>query len=274
MIIDESLTIPAETPEISEAVHFSGDQNSAVDFGVKVEKVKKAYLNLFANPGSSEAAHDVELSFQDLMSSGASSGFPEIAEYASLILKVIILIKNNKIPFNSKILELIMQAVKYLDILNIQLKRGKIVLDYNNPAVAKLRAFELDIPHYLAEVERKKILIVDDDPDILRLVEVVLKRAGFNVATAKNGMDAINHLQTEVPSLMLLDVAMPGMNGFDVLSKVKADEKTKSMPIMMLTARSQKEEIVKAIQMGAQNYMVKPFDSKELITRIKKIIGE
>jgi len=274
MTTDEKPVISNGSSETFESVKRAGEPASGGDFGVKVEKVKKAYLNLFSNPGSSEAAYDFELAFQDIMSSGASSGFPEVAEYASLVLKVIILIKNNRIPFNSRILELVTQAVKYLEIVNIQLKRGKIILDYNNPAISKLRAFELDIPHYMAEVERKKILVVDDDPDILRLVEVVLKRAGFTVSTAKNGMDAINYLQTDVPSLMLLDVAMPGMNGFDVLTKVRSDEKTRTMPIMMLTARSQKEEIVKAIQMGAQNYMVKPFDSKELITRIKKIIGE
>ena len=274
MITDEMPVISNGSSEAGESAQRFGDPTPVADFGFKVEKVKKAYFNLFSNPGSSEAAYDFELAFRDIMSAGSSSGFPEVSEYASMVLKVLLLIKNNKISFNSRILDLVTQAAKYLEIINIQVKRGKVILDHNNPAVAKLRAFELDIPHYLAEVERKKILIVDDDPDILRLVEVVLKRAGFNVSTAKNGMDAINYLQTDIPSLMLLDVAMPGMNGFDVLSRVKSDERTRAMPIMMLTARSQKEEIVKAIQMGALNYMAKPFDSKELISRIKKIIGE
>jgi CheY-like chemotaxis protein len=250
-------------------------QNYAQDFSIKIEKLKKSYISLSANPVSQEAAAEVELVFQDLMGSGGTFGFHDITDYASLVLRVFQIIKINKMPFNSKVLELIWQSIKYLEIIALQLKRGKVTIDNSNATLIKLKTFDNDFVHYNSdESEKKKILLVDDDPDILRLVEVVLKRSGFTVVTAKNGADALSYLQTDQPSMILLDVAMPGMNGFEVLSQLKTQPNLKSVPIMMLTARSQKEEIIKAIQMGAQNYMVKPFDSKELITRIKKILGD
>ncbi len=249
-------------------------QNYAQDFTAKIEKIKKAYMNLSTNPVSPECAAEVETGFQDIMGSGGTFGFHEITDYAALVMRVFQIIKFNKFPFNSKILELIWQSIKYLEIIALQLKRGKVTIDESNILLVKLKTFENDLVHYNSESEKKKILLVDDDPDILRLVEVVLKRSGFNVITSKNGSEALTYLQTELPSMILLDVAMPGMNGFEVLSQLKSQEKTKAVPVMMLTARSQKEEIIKAIQMGAQNYMIKPFDSKELITRIKKILGD
>jgi CheY-like chemotaxis protein len=249
-------------------------QTYALAFSGKVDKIKKAYMSLSANPASGEFAAEVETCYQDIMGSGGSFGFHDITEYASLVLNVFKVIKNKKIAFNSRVLELIWQSVKYLEIISAQLKRGKVTLDVSNATVIKLKTFETDLVHYTTESEKKKILLVDDDPDILRLVEVVLKRSGFNVVTAKNGPDALSYLQTDMPSMILLDVAMPGMNGFEVLSQLRALENLRAVPVMMLTARSQKEEIIKAIQMGAQNYMVKPFDSKELIARIKKILGD
>lgn len=249
-------------------------QNYAQDFTNKVDKIKKAYMNLSTNPASPEFAAEVEICYQDIMGSGGTFGFHEITDYAALVLNVFKVVKDNKMPYNSRVLELIWQSIKYLEIIALQLKRGKITIDDSNVTIVKLRTFANDLVHYNSESEKKKILLVDDDPDILRLVEVVLKRSGFNVVTAKNGVDAISYLQTDLPSLILLDVAMPGMNGFEVLSQLKSRENFKAVPVMMLTARSQKEEIIKAIQMGAQNYMIKPFDSKELITRIKKILGD
>lgn len=244
------------------------------DLASKIERLKKSLANLAASPASQEALREIELTCQDLMSSAAAGGSPEVSEYASMILKALLVIKNNELKVNSKVLALIAQALKYFEIILIQAKRGKVIIDYNNPAVQKLKIFETELAQYREDTKVKKILVVDDDPDILRLVEVVLKRSGFLVVTAKNGMDALSYLQSDVPSMILLDVAMPGMNGFEVLGKLKGEERMRQVPVMMLTARSQKEEIVKAIQLGAQNYMVKPFDSRELITRIKKIIGE
>lgn len=249
-------------------------QSYAQEFSNKVEKIKKSYMNLSTNPASQEFAAEVENCYQDIMGSGGTFGFHDITEYASLVLGVFRAIKKNNLPFNSRVLELIWQSIKYLEIISAQLKRGKVTLDDSNATIIKLKTFETDLVHYNSESEKKKILLVDDDPDILRLVEVVLKRSGFNVVTAKNGPDALSYLQKDLPAMILLDVAMPGMNGFEVLSQLRNLENLRSVPVMMLTARSQKEEIIKAIQMGAQNYMVKPFDSKELITRIKKILGE
>jgi len=245
------------------------------DFGGKIDKLKKAYQALLSAPASSDTQNEFETNINDILGTAGSYGLIEISEYSSIIIKVLAQIKASKLSYNQKVFELLWQAVKYYEVIQMQAKRGKIVLDYTNSVVAKLNTFERDIMYYQDNtLNQKKILAVDDDPDILRLLEIVLKRAGFNVITAKSGFDALSYLQTDMPEIMLLDIAMPGMNGFEVLAKIKSDEKLKAIPVIMVTAHNQKEEIVKAVQSGAQNYVVKPFDSKELIARIKKTIGE
>jgi len=256
-------------------VHRQRAQAYLNNFNGRIEKLKGAYMTLSANVTSQDAIMGLESVFSDIAASSGSFGFPEMADYSAMILKVFSTVKSSSLSFNPKVLELIWQAIKFFEIILVQAKRGKIAIDSSNQVIAKLRSFEYDLAYYRESLStQRKILIVDDDLDILRLVEIVLKRSGFSVATAKNGYDALTYLQTEMPDLVVLDVAMPGMTGFEVLEKIKSLERTRQIPVMMLTARNNKDEIVRAVQAGAQNYVVKPFDSKELISRIKKLLGE
>ena len=112
------------------------------------------------------------------------------------------------------------------------------------------------------------IFIVDDDPDVRELVEYKLVQNGHEVLCATNGPDALRLVPEAKPDLLLLDVMMPGMSGFDVLSQLRANETTRLLTIIMLTAKAQETDSERGFTLGANDYMVKPFSPRELMNRI------
>ncbi|MDQ1461229.1 MAG: two-component system, OmpR family, alkaline phosphatase synthesis response regulator PhoP [Actinomycetota bacterium] len=112
------------------------------------------------------------------------------------------------------------------------------------------------------------ICIVDDDPDVRELVEYKLVQNGHEVLSATNGRDALRLVPDTKPALLLLDVMMPGLSGFDVLSQLRADPATTHLPIIMLTAKAQDADAERGFALGASDYMVKPFSPRELLNRI------
>jgi DNA-binding response OmpR family regulator len=112
------------------------------------------------------------------------------------------------------------------------------------------------------------ICIVDDDPDVRELVEYKLVQNGHEVLSATNGRDALLLVPDTKPALLLLDVMMPGLSGFDVLSKLRADPATRALPIIMLTAKAQDADAERGFALGANDYMLKPFSPRELLNRI------
>ena len=117
--------------------------------------------------------------------------------------------------------------------------------------------------------DKPYILLVDDDPNISRLVQLYLEKEGFEVKTADRGDDAIAHFRKLPPDLMLLDVMLPGMDGWQVLKSVR---KTSSIPIIMLTAKDETFDKVLGLELGADDYITKPFDTKELVARVKAVL--
>ena len=117
--------------------------------------------------------------------------------------------------------------------------------------------------------DKPYILLVDDDPNISRLVQLYLEKEGFEVKTADRGDDAMAVFRKLPPDLMLLDVMLPGMDGWQVL---KAIRKTSSIPIIMLTAKDETFDKVLGLELGADDYIVKPFDTKEVVARIKAVL--
>jgi CheY-like chemotaxis protein len=118
----------------------------------------------------------------------------------------------------------------------------------------------------------KRILLVDDSSDILTALEFRVKNAGYETLSAVNGLEALEMIQKTVPDLVILDVRLPIMFGFEVCKIVKADEKLKGMPIILCTAS--KEGIQeKAAACGADDYLIKPFNAEELLKKIKRFIG-
>ena len=113
------------------------------------------------------------------------------------------------------------------------------------------------------------ILLVDDDPNIRHLVQLYLEKEGFRVTPVGRGDDALAAFRRDTPDLMLLDVMLPGMDGWQVL---KAVRKTSAMPIIMLTAKDETFDKVLGLELGADDYITKPFDNKELVARVKAVL--
>jgi two-component system, OmpR family, alkaline phosphatase synthesis response regulator PhoP len=120
----------------------------------------------------------------------------------------------------------------------------------------------------------KKILLADDEMDIKTIVEMFLESQGYEVATAYDGLDALDKVKTEKPDLILLDVMMPMIDGFEVAKRLKADPETKNIPIIMLSAAGQKEAVQRGLDAGAIDYIVKPFEPVELGNKIEKYLKE
>ena len=117
--------------------------------------------------------------------------------------------------------------------------------------------------------EKIKILVVDDTRTNIDVLSQALSEQGFEILTALSGEVALKILSKVHPHLILLDIMMPGMDGYEVCEKVKNDELTKNIPIIFLTAKSQKEDIVKGIKLGAVDYVTKPFQHEELMVRVE-----
>lgn len=121
-------------------------------------------------------------------------------------------------------------------------------------------------------VKRELVLVADDDEDIVRFVEVNLRLEGFDVVTAGDGEQALQGAYDLMPDLMLLDVMMPKVDGFEVCQRLRADPRTKNMSVIMLTAKSLSADKVVGLTAGADDYMIKPFDPVELVARVKSAL--
>ncbi len=118
----------------------------------------------------------------------------------------------------------------------------------------------------------EKILIVDDDMDTLKLVGLMLQRQGYRIVVANSGPKALTMAKTEAPDLILLDVMMPEMDGFEVTRRLRSEEATANIPILMFTAKSQVEDKLSGFDAGADDYLTKPAHPAELLARVKKLL--
>ena len=121
---------------------------------------------------------------------------------------------------------------------------------------------------------KRKILVVDDEEDILHFLEMVLTEKGYEVVTATGGHQALTRAQIEHPDLVLLDVMMPQMDGWEVLKLLRADEGTAHIPVAMLSARTEAKDRVHGLQEGAIDYICKPFSLQELLGKIDTALGQ
>jgi len=125
----------------------------------------------------------------------------------------------------------------------------------------------------VASMPGKKIMAVDDERHIVRLIQVNLERSGFQVVTAFDGPDALKKVESDRPDLIVLDVMMPRMDGFEVLKRLQANPETREIPIIMLTAKAQDADVFRGWASGVSAYLTKPFNPLELITFVKRILS-
>lgn len=119
-----------------------------------------------------------------------------------------------------------------------------------------------------------KILAVDDEKHIVRLVQINLQKEGYDVITASNGREALEQVEREKPDLVIMDVMMPEMGGFEALQEMKANEATSTIPVIMLTAKAQDADVFEGWKSGADLYLTKPFNPQELLTFVKRILQD
>jgi DNA-binding response OmpR family regulator len=120
----------------------------------------------------------------------------------------------------------------------------------------------------------KRILIVDDEPNIVISLEYLMKREGFAVETAGDGEAALKVMAERAPDLVILDVMLPKMNGFEVCQQIRASPEWRGMRILMLTARGRDREIAKGLGLGADAYVTKPFSTSDLVAQVKQLLGQ
>jgi two-component system phosphate regulon response regulator PhoB len=118
----------------------------------------------------------------------------------------------------------------------------------------------------------ERVLVVDDEPDIVALVAYHLAKAGYRVSTAASGAEALAATREEHPALIVLDLMLPEMSGFEVLEQLRANEATRDVAVLMLTARREEPDRIRGLSLGADDYLTKPFSPQELVLRVAAIL--
>ena len=126
----------------------------------------------------------------------------------------------------------------------------------------------------MGEQDPARILVADDDPVIVRLLEVNFRLEGYDVETAAHGEEALTKARELQPALILLDVMMPGVDGWEVARRLQEDDRTKDIPVLFLSARAQEEDRRKGLELGVTEYVTKPFDPGELVTLVQRCLRE
>lgn len=122
--------------------------------------------------------------------------------------------------------------------------------------------------------DKKTIMVVDDNPDIVTIVKTILEGRGYVVQCAYSGLEVFNLLGEQKPDLIILDIMLPQMDGLEVLTKLKGASETASIPVILLTAKVQYEDVLGGYKLGADYYITKPFTSTQLINGINLLLGE
>jgi DNA-binding NarL/FixJ family response regulator len=122
--------------------------------------------------------------------------------------------------------------------------------------------------------DRKRLLLIDDDPNLILLVKDYLEFRGYEVLTADNGKEALNSLSQSLPDMIICDIMMPEMDGYALIENVRQDPRTSWIPVLFLSARGQSQDRIKGLNLGADVYMVKPFEPEELVAQVESSLKQ
>ncbi|MCP3971615.1 MAG: response regulator transcription factor [Rhodobacteraceae bacterium] len=120
---------------------------------------------------------------------------------------------------------------------------------------------------------RKRVLLIEDEPNIIQAISFILSRDGWTVDTHADGQTAVAEVARRTPDIVILDVMLPNRSGFDILADLRADEATRALPVLMLTARGQKRDRELAERFGASRFMTKPFSNAEVLDCVRELTG-
>ena len=121
---------------------------------------------------------------------------------------------------------------------------------------------------------KQRILVVDDNPDSLTIMRTILENQGYEVSVAATGADALEQVKRAPPALVLLDVMMPEISGFEVLQEIREDAHTGRVPVILVTAKTQDEDLMSGYRYGADYYITKPFTAKQLLYGVELVLGK
>jgi DNA-binding response OmpR family regulator len=121
-------------------------------------------------------------------------------------------------------------------------------------------------------VSRETVLVIEDESDILEVIEYNLRREGFEVQSSREGREGLRMVRGEMPSLLLLDLMLPGVDGIEICRQVKADPATRQIPVLIVSAKGEESDVVLGLGVGADDYITKPFSPRELIARVKAVL--
>ena len=119
----------------------------------------------------------------------------------------------------------------------------------------------------------KRVLLIEDEPNIIEAISFILTRDGWTVHTHEDGSSAVERVRSLPPDLVILDVMLPGRSGFDILKDLRGREETRDLPVMMLTARGQSKDREMAMELGATHFMTKPFSNAEILESVRNLVG-
>ena len=120
-------------------------------------------------------------------------------------------------------------------------------------------------------MNRRKIVVIEDEPDIVEVISYNLKREGYNVLAVDRGDESINLIRNQSPSLIILDLMLPGMDGLSVCRQLKSDPMVNDIPVIIISAKGEESDIVVGLEMGADDYLTKPFSPRELLARVELV---
>jgi DNA-binding response OmpR family regulator len=123
-------------------------------------------------------------------------------------------------------------------------------------------------------IMEKKILVIEDDPATSRLVDYSLRHEGYQVITASNGLEGVRKALSEAPDLVILDVMLPGMDGFEICHRLRSEPTTANLPILMFSAKAQEIDKETGIKVGADDYLTKPAAPAEIVSRVEKLLAK
>jgi DNA-binding response OmpR family regulator len=123
-------------------------------------------------------------------------------------------------------------------------------------------------------MDRKKILLVDDSSTVLLMEKMILSKSEYDVVTARDGVEGVEKARCELPDLILMDVVMPRMDGFEAVRKLREDDTTRSIPIIMVTTRGELASVENGYASGCSDYVTKPINGLELLTKVRSCLGQ
>ena len=135
---------------------------------------------------------------------------------------------------------------------------------YVNPSPGNVKSFDMT----------KKILVVDDEPNIVLSLEFLMKQQGYAVRSAVDGDSAMKEVERDPPNIVLLDVSMPGRSGFEVCEAIRANPAWNQMRILIVTGKGRDEDRERGLSLGADGYVIKPFETQDIVAKVKELLGE